>query len=295
MTAPLSACRCGMSPERFTRELVMINHEPQTEQPTPAGQIRLQPDELSRALAAIEQHKQEEAQRLARTIPIEEAVSALSIDATPEEIWAEVQAQRAAEAQRTAEASAQQAQSTPIPQRQARTVTQARGRRRPWRGVLLFGAAFWVLHTMGVVPHLGPHSHPAPPGLTATLAQIPDGKQFYGDNAALIQISEGKPLPQVHVNATQPFGNSWTLVKMAGHIYLRAYTLPITSLQARKGQTVVLYNDDNSGALRGKMTAQTVLRVDHVPLQTSGGDDAYTEITVPNFQPDPFTTTSAWR
>ena len=77
----------------------------ETDQDVPIPQKRITPEELTTALAAIEAHKreetlrrEEEARYLAHTLPIGQAVSDLSLDATPEEIWAEVQAQRVAAA-----------------------------------------------------------------------------------------------------------------------------------------------------------------------------------------------------
>ena len=279
----------------------MLQNEPQSEPSPPPGQRRITPEELSQAVAAIEQRKQQEAQRLAGTIPIEEAVSSLHLDTTPEEIWAQVHAQREAEAARQAQAEAaqraqqaRQAQAVP-PQAQVQAAPQFRGRRRGWWRWLPLGALFWVLYGTGVLRHIGSHTPPAPPALSATEAQIPDGRQFYCDSSGLVQISEGKAPPQVHVSATEQFENSWTLVKMNGHVYLRAFTLPLDSVQAAKGKPLVLYNDDNSGGLEGNTTAQTTVRVDGTPLQISGGDAGYTQITMPDFQPDTFTTTSPWR
>jgi len=68
----------------------------------PASQRRVTPQELTRALAAIETKKEEAARRqeeeersVAGTITLGEAVEELGLESTPEEIWAEVQAQHA--------------------------------------------------------------------------------------------------------------------------------------------------------------------------------------------------------
>ncbi len=80
---------------------------PKADPDLPAAQIRVTSEELTAALVALEASKQEalrrqeeEARLLAATIPIGQAVKDLSLDATPEEIWAEVQAQRGAEDRR---------------------------------------------------------------------------------------------------------------------------------------------------------------------------------------------------
>jgi hypothetical protein len=57
-------------------------------------QERVTSEELNQALARIEARKAEEARRTAGTIPLGQAVEELGLDATPAEIFAEVQAQR---------------------------------------------------------------------------------------------------------------------------------------------------------------------------------------------------------
>ncbi len=274
----------------------MLQNEPSAEQVTPPGQVRITPEELSQAVAAIERRKEAEALRLAGTIPIDEAVSSLHLNATPGEIWAEVQSQRAKAAPpppqiRPINAPSAQAYSSES-QAQVQTPAPRQGRRRG--GLATLAIVFGVLYATGAIPHFGHHSGPTPPALTATAAQITDGTPFYCDDAGLVQISEGKTPSQVRVDPKEAFNNSWTLVKMNGHIYLRAFIAHTDSVQSLAGKPLVVVNDDNSGTLDGEETSQTTLRVDGVPLQISGGDDGYTEITLPDFHPDSFTTTSPW-
>ena len=63
--------------------------------PLPAAQVRVTPEELAAALNALEAGKQETARHLEGTVPIGEVVSGMNLEATPEEIWAQVQKQRA--------------------------------------------------------------------------------------------------------------------------------------------------------------------------------------------------------
>ncbi len=64
-----------------------------------AAQARVTPQELAQATAAIEARQNAIAQHEAATIPIGEAVHQLNLEATPEEVLAEVQAQRKANTQ----------------------------------------------------------------------------------------------------------------------------------------------------------------------------------------------------
>jgi len=279
--------------------------------PVSAPQARVTPEELSEALAAIEGRKQAEASHLAGTIPIEQAVSELHLDSSPEEIWAEVQAGRAkAKAARQAQIRQEQARQQQAQQQQAQqqqaapqwvTAPPRPKRRRGLRRIFLPLLGIWTVFHFGIVPSIFSH-HPVAVHPVAihkaqmtSLSQIPDGTEVYADSAALVQLSEGKPLTQVSVDKTQG-SNIWTVLKRGGHVYLRGYILQTPSLKAVTGESLNVYNTDNSGELHHEETSAITLRVDDTPLQKSGGDDSsYSEATLPNFQPDPVTTLTPWR
>ncbi len=77
----------------------MLQQEPEHETPpvqaVPPAQRRVTADELNAALNALESRKQEEAKRGRETVEIGAVVQELGLDLTPEEIWQQVQAQRA--------------------------------------------------------------------------------------------------------------------------------------------------------------------------------------------------------
>ena len=267
------------------------------------SQRRVTPDELTQALAAIEARRQTEA----GTIPIDQAVSELHLDSTPDEIWAEVKTQRE-------KASLPNAVPVEQPQHAAPPVSVSmpvvsmpvvRVRHRGWRRLIAPVLVIGVLMSTGVIPHnFTPHGF-SPSLLTDKhfstavpilhpLSAVPDGTPVYADNAALIQLSEGKPAAQVAVSTIQS-DNRWALVKMRGHVYLHGFIAAADSLTPLSGKALNVYNDDNSGELEGERTSNITLRVDDTPLQKSGGDDSFSSITVPNFQPDPFTALTPWR
>jgi len=62
-----------------------------------AAQTRVTPEELAHAIASLEARRLDAERVQAGTIPIGEAVRELNLDATPEEVLAEVRAQRAAQ------------------------------------------------------------------------------------------------------------------------------------------------------------------------------------------------------
>lgn len=275
----------------------MLRQEQEVETPSlPAEQVRVTPEELSQALASIEERKQAEASRLAGTIPIDQAVSELHLDSTSDEIWAEVQAQRA-------RAAAAQREHTRREQRQQKQAAQQAQAARPqfvaprrlqgWTRFIAPLVVLWVLVHNGIIPHFWSHPTHAAAPILRPLAQIPDGKEVYADDAALAQISAGKPAAQITVSEAAT-GNRWTMVKMGSHVYLRGYIAHADSLQSLQGSALHIYNDSDSGELKRELTSNITLRVDKTPLQKSGGDEDFSEVTVPNFQPDLLTTLTPW-
>lgn len=282
------------------------------------SQVRVTPDELTQALAAIEARKQAEASRLAETIPIEQAVSDLHLDSTSDEIWAEVQAQRAkaAAAQEAKQRESEQQQEakpqkgalpfqvTPAPLirlQSGKPGVRPRGWRRLIAPVLVIG----VLMGAGVIPHsFTPHGFspslltkghaPTAAPILKPFSTFPDGKEVYADDAALAQTSEGKQPSQITVSENKT-GNRWPLVKMGSHVFLRGYVASTNSLHSLAGKPLNVYNDNNSGDLEGVSTSNIRLRVDKTPLLKAGGDSDYSEVTIPGFQPDPLTTLSDGR
>lgn len=268
--------------------------------PISVAQARVTPDELAEALAAIEARRQAEAAHLAGTIPIEQAVSELHLDSTSDEIWAEVQGQRAkAAAARQRPAPIFQAIPKHVVPQQVIAPPQTR-RRRGWRRLLAPVLVVGVLMGTGVIPHnFTPHGFspslltdkhfPTAAPILRPLTQEPDGKEVYADDAALVQISEGKPVSQITIseNAT---GNRWPLVKMGNHVFLRGYIASTDSLFSLRGKPLNVYNDNNSGELDGGSVSEVTLPIDKVPLEKSGGNEGYSEVTILNFQPNPSTT-----
>ena len=269
--------------------------------PTPSGAPRVTPEELNAALAAIEARRQAEAAHLAGTIPIDQAVSDLHLNSTPDEIWAEVKTQREKASLPTVPVEQPQQAAPPL----SVTMPAARVRPRGWRRLIAPVLVIGVLMSTGVIPHnFTPHGFspslltdrhfPTAAPILTPLSAVPDGKEVYADDYALAQISEGKPQPKITVSQNVS-GNRWTLIKRDGHVYLRGYTERADSLQALAGKALNVYNDDNSGELHGASTSNITVQVDDVPLQKSSGDSSFSGITLPNFQPAPSTTLTPGR
>ena len=178
----------------------MLQHEPQ-EQPLsiPPAQIRVTAEELAAAINALEASKDAAARHLAGTVPIGQVVEEMKLDATPEEIWTQVQKQRAQAAREAAqreEAARVRPVTMPIipvvpDKKQARAAT--RRVLRGWRGIKGW---VWILFwccgggsLFSVIPHLL-HSTSAisisGDNQTFTSATLGKEVEVSGDNDTLI-------------------------------------------------------------------------------------------------------------
>ena len=144
----------------------MLRQEPQEEtNAQPAAQKRVTAEELAAAINALEADRQREASRLAGTVEIGAVVEEMGLDATPEEVWAQVQRQREAAAEKAAIPPLQslpQAARTAAAQAVAAATTPAAARRRVrgwheikgWAWIL-----FWCCGGLGLVTGVLHPSH----------------------------------------------------------------------------------------------------------------------------------------
>ncbi len=143
----------------------MLKHD--ETQDLPAASQRVTAEELSRAVSALDETRA--AEQISGTAPIGQVVEELNLDATPEEIWAQVQRQRAEDAAKAAS----------VPK--ARVSPAARRRGRGWReikGWVWIG--FWCCGGVGLVSHLT-HSDGPPAGVVIS-----------GDSQTLTSATAGK-------------------------------------------------------------------------------------------------------
>jgi len=143
----------------------MLKHdEPQD---LPAASQRVTAEELSRAVSAVDEARA--AEQIHGTAPIGQVVEELNLDATPEEIWAQVQRQRAEDAAKT---PAQTGRVSPA-------ARQVRERRKGNGWVLV------VLGCMGFVGLVSQLTHRGGP---------PAGVVISGDAQTLTSATAGKPV-----------------------------------------------------------------------------------------------------
>lgn len=86
-----------------TEETPQVHNASQAHSANPAAQARVTPEELAQAVARIEARQAAQARRLEATIPIGQAVEELGLGLAPEEILAEIEAQRGQESRRMAD------------------------------------------------------------------------------------------------------------------------------------------------------------------------------------------------
>lgn len=135
-------------------------------QDLPAASQRVTAEELSRAVSALDEARA--AEQINGTAPIGQVVEELNLDATPEEIWAQVQRQRIEDAAKT---PVQTAHVSPI----------ARRRGRVWRGIGVWvWIFFWCGGGVGMVSHFT-HSNGPPAGVVIS-----------GDAQTLTSATAGK-------------------------------------------------------------------------------------------------------
>lgn len=242
----------------------MLHHDEQSaEHDLPAAQTRIKTEELAKAVAALEARRQRETRLREDTLPIGDAVQELGLEATPEEILAEVQQQRAS-------------------QRATRTL-----RMRRKAGFLTATAI--TLSLIGINIHVFPNASGAqdrpvntatlssleaqilvrqdtPRGsLIRTLTEIPDGQTTFCSPDAVYHASiiGGSPYADKEANKINEQSlpeMTWPVVKYQGRLYLRGWTSVPMSSSAAKLSILNVFNSRDAPAL-GTKPVQITLKL----------------------------------
>jgi hypothetical protein len=220
---------------------MMLKHEDSQETPLQtAAQVRVTPEELATALSRIEARKDAGQRHADGTIPIGEAMQQLGLEATPEEVLAEVQVGRRL------------------------ATTQKKRPTHRQRLALLSGIGLGIIVLVGwwSVPH--PDASQALPTVSATLsppqtAPKPislDPNLTVGDASdkivVLSEVGDNQPVRCYYGDGSfQPFsvdgsGASWTLIKHSGRVYVRGL-MPRISGQALQRDGTDISTLDSSG------------------------------------------------
>ncbi len=275
--------------------------------PDSVAGARVSAEEFSAAIQALEQRKAEEARRYANTVDVGKTIQELNIDATPEDVMREVQAQRAARSgprlagvpphsQMTdaQAANREQLRSASVmlkdyydknlaPSRVqvgVPTVTSSwreRGRlrgRRPRWGAAIGITAFVIFIVTNIGHH---HWHAAAsvdddkPAVQISLAKLAEGQTAYADTAGLESILSNGGI----VNAadsgvalsSEQDDNAWTLFKSGGKLYVKAFAHPMSLSDLEAGH-IEVYSTNDSGDLENA-TVDSL----YFPLQQASADN----------------------
>lgn len=241
----------------------MLNHEqPQEPFSQPAALVRVTPEELAAAISRLEARRAGADGKIA----IGDAVNELSLDATPEEVLAEVQAGRMTAARQSS------------PQAVQRKGVSSRER----VGLLLAGGAIvWGL--MGYFLSSSPPSAP-PAAVSPNISDSPPSQSLalnpnllVGDRAGkmvlLSEVSDNQPVYcRCGYGSLQPYspgqGTQWTLIKHNGMTYMRGWISKMSPAVLAQDGAEVSANGDSAYAVR-------------ITLPVSGFDVS-TEVSTPD-------------
>ncbi len=199
---------------------------------------RVTPEELSAAIRAIEERKAQERKRIAETVGVAEIVRELGIDASPEEILREVEAQRLKQA--------------------SEPMLEAAGLNKkfydkPFAGTSIKKMAAAAVFSITVIvftaapaiwsARMADRAKILSPPISETLAQVPDNHPVTCDTANLEKLVETHGKGQIVVtDGLNPLNSPWTLVKENGGVYVLGYMQSKMTQAALDAGPVTLYN-----------------------------------------------------
>jgi hypothetical protein len=237
----------------------MLNNEPQSETANSVSMDRrVRPDEFSAAVVAIQKRKAERERLLSDTVAVDDVVRELNIDATPEEILAEVEVQRKAKLAasippppvipRPSIANVPLMPVSRTDEREERRRMKEQGwYRRPGRGrsvfgtVMSIGMAFWVLSMIFGHSNINMSDlHIGSIQTPALLSTLGPGQKAAITNGELNALINGESPSKINITVGGSL-EDWTIVRMDGKFYLEAYaedTLPTSG-------KYTIYNDIN--------------------------------------------------
>jgi hypothetical protein len=227
----------------------MLNYEEQTA--GPVAEVRVTAQELARAVAAVEGRREAFSQQEAETIPLGEAVRQLGLSVTPEELLAEIRAQRT--------------NTTAVTPR--RTVLKPLALLK-----FLFAASLlaclalglrllYVMNESPFAPPLSVITEPSSGESAVRLSDVPDNQPVYSDLGTIYELNHGKASDQIRVGREQsdiendPARHWWELVKLNGELYVRGW-VSSDGIGMPSGSQANFFNRRYSGL--PSMTVRTV-------------------------------------
>lgn len=221
----------------------MLRHDPLEETLTP-DQARVSPQELARAVAAIETRKDAEAQRHAETISLGEAVHQLDLRMTPEELLAEIESQRVA-----ATSAVNMRHSQPLWRRRLAGIGGALSL------AIILALSIKVI-TLSRALYRSRKALSTMQALTAPrfdlnsssvlLSSVPNRVPVHCDVDTLGDLARSMSPSQIYVDARQDASKipttDWTLIKRNGNVYLAGWISTDAYYKLCNGQSSVMFS-----------------------------------------------------
>jgi hypothetical protein len=262
-----------------------------TQEPTlNASQERVTPEELAKAVAAVEARNDAETRQHNSTIPLGEAVRQLGLNATPEELLAEVRRQRARHEPPAAPSIRPNGRKdSPLPlflgamlamlvffgcttlclRRALDTAQSAVTSSEPTTAVLDTPDPPAQITIEAPTPAEAPavdtepevdmmNTTPMPTedsGISwSPLAKIPAEQDVNTDFESLHELANGKSQAAVQVAVDAPWDDKmWTLFKKDGQIFVHCFTSPSDAARAMNGRSSVVYASPQDNLIEVKL------------------------------------------
>ncbi len=203
----------------------MLRHAEQPVEQDAAGQLRVSPDELTKALAAIDARRHKDSNDRENTISIGDAVRELSLEATPEEIRAEVEKQRANSTQQPKQRRFRSLGLSIIVGCLAYVAllgAREQGQQTPLSSVTLSASP-----SMLVQDNMGRGN------MLQTLGEVPENRPV----RCMFDESQNSDLTSFTSN-----NDAWTLLKHSGKVYLRGWTMQMSEMARQQAGQMAIYN-----------------------------------------------------
>lgn len=240
--------------------------------------------EIAQAIASLEARSASHADQAAQTVTVSEVIQHLGLDMTPEDVLAEVQAQRA---------------------RQAKTRTPWPLRKKRIAGILAGGALaiVWALGELLTPQYDSSLPPPLPAAAPASFFPMPKPlgiapnllvQDTVGHSSVLKTLAEIPDNHPVQCGITDTgiattSGPLWTLVKHNGAVYLRCWTVPMSERALRQVSTdrgLTLF-PTRSGAESGiSATEPLTLALTNITLPTGTITDSASSLDALNVSLD---------
>ena len=244
-----------------------------------AEQVRVSAAELVQALRTVDESKEAEARLHADTIPLGQAIAALGVTYTPEEVLEALQAHRARQDQLTAQTALH-----PKRRRMARGVLAA-----VLLSVGIASVGLWSVRsapppvfapTSVVTP--SPISNPTASLQTKSLGGVVIGETFHCDTATLFRLAKGTAGANTVVEVGSVQNDLWIATRGASGFEVQGWTTPSEALKIANGEAATFYRSAEQFSSTSPITAVRVPLERLKNVSSSPTEESYVSVsTIP--------------